>query len=1485
MTIYTFLSRQFLQFCTGSRMLTRCQPSTSSSQRSDKRGCHYFILLLFVFCAGADPVPLVAGAVHFNNTWPDSLPGLSSEYLLQPDALYLEPSAENAGLFLAPEGGGMITPSVCNDPLTGKNVVIDDLPGGTACVLCGNTDVKNLLDGDLSNYTSFNPTATVLGASIVSIKDIAQVYDAGTRGGFVVEPQGGLLGSGLLGSFQIRTYLNNVLRETFTGGTTLQINVLGGSGGKQRFSFLSTQSFDEIEFVQSGLVTALSSIRVYYAFVEHAGCDYNCATKVITGSVYTPAIESSRSGTLSGLCIGCVTNTSRVVDADTTNFGRLAMGLGIGAVLGVSVKASTSIPIPAGYDAGFVVRDNGVLGLLSAQVLGGMAIRTYLGGIPQETKSFANLADLTVLGGDLQALSFKTTLPFDEIQLRIDGGLIAVGVDVRAYYAFVRPDSDNDGFVDCVDKCAGQDDNLDADGDGIPDGCDAAVCTVNAGTDLTACPSTTTAQLPAAGVGQTWSALPSNPSIASVSSGGAVTGLTVDGIYGFILTEGTCKDTVFINHQEQGLDYACNNPITGYGVTIDQTGLTGGICILCGGGTQAIDGDLSNYSTYTIGVGVLTATSIISVKDNSQVYPAGRRTGFLVEAVGGLLDATALSSLQIRTYLNNVLQETATVGNGLLGASALTGDGNKERLGFVTTLSFDEVELVATSVVGALTSLRVYYAFEEPTSGCPNLGDADLCSQDLIASDATYCGQISYDRSGITGGACVGCSVSRVGNLIDASPSNYTIIDISAGVLAARGSVSVKTRQTIPAGYVAGFTISSSFNIADVTVLSGIRITTYLNGVQRDQFSGSGLLQAKVLNPASGLSQITMKTTLTFDEVQLSMGGLASVLTVTNVYGAFVYADSDNDGTPDCIDKCCGSSDNLDSNGDGQPDGCDPLPMANDDMVTLDSNEPVTINVLSNDSFGDDGPSTSAITIVTPPAHGTATVNDNGTPNDPTDDTIVYTSANNYSGTDQLVYRICERTGDCDNATVFINVVPDNDPPVANPDPYTVNEDTPLSGNVVSNDTDPDGPAVVVSVLSGPTNGMLTLNPDGTFTYTPNANYSGTDQFTYQYCDGAMPALCDDATVSITVNPVNDAPNAADDTYNINEDNPLNGDVSTNDMDVDGPSETITVSMNPTNGNLMLNPDGTFTYTPNPNFNGTDQFTYQYCDGGTPNQCDQASVTVNVAAASVRLLVRMQLQGALVGGSGGLMRDDLRTPTLRIPATEPYSSMATFSHVNGGGGETVAQPVTVFSDQASNSIVDWVYIELRDGSNFNSIVATRSALLQRDGDVVDVDGVSGVLFANSSPASYYVSVRHRNHLGTMTANPIALAANGTLVDFTSLSTPLWDDGTNLNGYEQVTIGGTYALWAANSKVDTKVVFAGENNDKDAIFNQVDQAPGNILRSQTFILQGYFSGDVNLNARTIYAGQGNDVDFLFNNVDTHPRNILRSQTFVIRQQLP
>jgi hypothetical protein len=85
----------------------------------------------------------------------------------------------------------------------------------------------------------------------------------------------------------------------------------------------------------------------------------------------------------------------------------------------------------------------------------------------------------------------------------------------------------------------------------------------------------------------------------------------------------------------------------------------------------------------------------------------------------------------------------------------------------------------------------------------------------------------------------------------------------------------------------------------------------------------------------------------------------------------------------------------------------------------------------------------------------------------------------------------------------------------------------------------------------------------------------------------------------------------------------------------------------------------------------------------------------------------------------------------------------------------------------------WVFVELRNPLDPTEVVATRAGLLQRDGDVVDVDGLSPLLFASTLAGSYYVAVRHRNHLGAMTEAPIALSTMGTVVDFTQTTIALW----------------------------------------------------------------------------------------------------------------
>ncbi|WP_460242375.1 tandem-95 repeat protein, partial [Aurantivibrio infirmus] len=149
-------------------------------------------------------------------------------------------------------------------------------------------------------------------------------------------------------------------------------------------------------------------------------------------------------------------------------------------------------------------------------------------------------------------------------------------------------------------------------------------------------------------------------------------------------------------------------------------------------------------------------------------------------------------------------------------------------------------------------------------------------------------------------------------------------------------------------------------------------------------------------------------------------------------------------------------------------------------------------------------------------------------------------------------------------------------------------------------------------------NGTLTLNADGTFTYVPNANFNGTDSFVYEASDGNGGTA--QATVTITVNAVNDTPTVVDDAYATNEDTTLTinlpNDVLANDSDIDG--DSLTVNTTPVtdvaNGTLTLNADGTFTYVPNANFNGTDSFVYEASDGNGGTA--QATVTITVNAVN-----------------------------------------------------------------------------------------------------------------------------------------------------------------------------------------------------------------------------------------------------------------------------
>ncbi len=223
-----------------------------------------------------------------------------------------------------------------------------------------------------------------------------------------------------------------------------------------------------------------------------------------------------------------------------------------------------------------------------------------------------------------------------------------------------------------------------------------------------------------------------------------------------------------------------------------------------------------------------------------------------------------------------------------------------------------------------------------------------------------------------------------------------------------------------------------------------------------------------------------------------------------------------------------------------------------DDMVTVDEDDSIDVPIFDNDS---DLPTTGTLTT-TDPANGTVTVNDNGTPNDPTDDIVTYTPDPDYNGPDSFDYTICNTFGDCSTATVDITVLPIID---TFDDTAATIEDTPVDIDILANDN--DVPTNGTLTTTNPTDGTVVINDGGTpndpsddtVTYTPNPGFLGTDTFTYTVCDTL--GNCSTSTVTVVVSPMGaDIDSDDDGIIDSFEDLNLDGDddPATNPTDSDG---------------------------------------------------------------------------------------------------------------------------------------------------------------------------------------------------------------------------------------------------------------------------------------------------------------------------------------------
>jgi hypothetical protein len=340
-------------------------------------------------------------------------------------------------------------------------------------------------------------------------------------------------------------------------------------------------------------------------------------------------------------------------------------------------------------------------------------------------------------------------------------------------------------------------------------------------------------------------------------------------------------------------------------------------------------------------------------------------------------------------------------------------------------------------------------------------------------------------------------------------------------------------------------------------------------------------------------------------------------------------------------------------------------PIAVNDIATVSEDTATVIDVLDNDYDTDGGALTLTDASILDGADGTVTINDDGTLSfDPGD---AYNSlAVGETATVKVEYTISDGEGGTATATATLTVEGSNDGPVTSDVTLDATEDAAVSGQLTA--TDVDGDDLTFSLVDGPAEGTVTVNEDGSFSFDPGSDFQDlgvgetqTVEFTYQVDDGQGGTST--ATGTVTVEGTNDGPVAGDVSFDATEDQSITfsaDDLLAQASDIDGDDLSISAIADPDNGTLVDNGDGTYTFTPDDNFNGDVAFEFTVSDGegGTAT----ATATIDVAAVN---------DGPVAQDESVSATEDGGAVTGQLDATDVDGDDLTFSLVDGPAEGTV----------------------------------------------------------------------------------------------------------------------------------------------------------------------------------------------------------------------
>ncbi|MDT0688272.1 Ig-like domain-containing protein [Salegentibacter sp. F188] len=368
-------------------------------------------------------------------------------------------------------------------------------------------------------------------------------------------------------------------------------------------------------------------------------------------------------------------------------------------------------------------------------------------------------------------------------------------------------------------------------------------------------------------------------------------------------------------------------------------------------------------------------------------------------------------------------------------------------------------------------------------------------------------------------------------------------------------------------------------------------------------------------------------------------------------------------------------------------------PIARDDFYTIPQGETLIVDATEGLLANDEDPEGDELTVyeATPVTNGSLDLSESGA--------FTYIPDPQFTGEATFTYYVSDSEGESEEATVYINVSAGNTAPVANPDEYTIEPNNVFTRNapgVLANDSDPEGDDITAQVVDLPAFGELTLNPNGSFTYEANDDFPGMDSFTYFATDGNLQSN----TVEVTIRSANASAVVVDDFYTVEQGEILDvgvedGILANDQVENMNAYEAIQIS-EVSNGSLLLNRDGSFVYTPDPDFTGEDTFDYYL--HRSQNDSNVATVTITVTAVTDPLNINCPIDQVEVADENcGFMLPDYRdllevnrataeVTQSPVPGTIIYETQQIQFSVTAGEESDVCYFQVVLEDETAPSI-------------------------------------------------------------------------------------------------------------------------------------------------------------------------------------------------------